>query len=231
MSQLLIAVLLIATFGVMLGGGITYVDKAGMNDAATTRAIAADFTRITSGIAAYQAATGDLPSMIGWEQRIVPYAPAQVRPLPAEARWVYVAREDGFGLCLDFPQAGPRTRAQLDHLGCATLPERLAGGLVLVRPARTRLLDGTPRSLAGRVIDLTREGQALMNVSDQALRITSIGFPNGAALRVDPEGNGCDGTVLPPAGHCAFGVIFGAAGNGSFAADLTVTAEALGEAG
>ena len=232
MAQLLITVIVIATFAILVGGGVNYIDRPGMHDAATATAIGAEHTRLASGIAGYRSATGALPPMANWQEVIQPYAPEQVRALPDTVRWVYIIRDDGFALCVDHPQAGQRSRARLAAIDCSTLPERLASGLVLMRPASTRLFDDAPRPAptdGAPVIDLLKVRHSVMNVSDGPLEISSMAFPTGTAFRL--EANDCLEVVLAPQAQCGFSVVFSAAGNGSFAADLQIEARPAGETG
>lgn len=227
MSQLLIAAMVIATFGVLLGGGMTYIDVASLRDAATARAIAAEHTRLSSGIAGYAAAHGTLPPMRGWPEAIVPYTSEPVAAMPAGLRWVYVARAEGFGLCVDHPGAGPRASVMLDPIDCADLPEIVAGGLVLAGPAVTRIsADGS-----GAAADLTaRQGYHLMNVAPWPVRIEALAFEDGTGLDV-ANGSECLAAPLGPDATCAFEVTFTTAGNGSLADQLRISARRLAMAG
>lgn len=233
MAQLLITVIVIATFGFLLGAGVNYIDREGLRDASVASVIGAEHTRLVTGIEGYRRATGALPPMAEWQELITPYAPEPLRRLPDSLRWVYVARETGYGLCADYPEAGRRSRAKLRQIDCADLPERLAGGLVLMHPARTRLFDDTPRPVpppgTGRV-DLIGARYGLMNVSDVPLHILRMGFDDDTAFALGDD-NGCLGAVLAPLARCSFGVTFRAAGNGSFAEDLTIEAEPAGTTG
>jgi hypothetical protein len=61
------------------------------------------------------------------------------------------------------------------------------------------------------------------------LEISSMALPTGTAFRL--EANDCLEVVLAPQAQCGFSVVFSAAGNGSFAADLQIEARPAGETG
>ena len=223
MSNLLITVIVIATFAILLGAGVNYIDRAGMADAASARTLQADYSRLTTAIISYQTAHGRLPPTIGWQTAIEPYAGASVQRGRLRARWVYVARENGYGLCLDHTTIGPRGRHLLAPLACAALPEVIAGGLVLARPAQTRLFDETARA-PGVMADLVQRDFALVNIANQSLRITKMAFAPTTAFRLETGRNTCLGATLASDDTCTFSVIFAADANGRFSDDLQIEA-------
>ena len=223
MSNLLITVIVIATFAILLGAGVNYIDRDGMADAASARTLQADYSRLTGAITSYQTTEGHLPPTAGWQTAIEPYATASVHRGPLRARWVYVAREDGYGLCLDHTTIGPRGQNLLAPLACAALPEIIAGGLVLARPAQTRLFDETPRA-PGVMADLVQRDFALVNISNQPLKISKMVFTPTTAFRLETSRNTCLGATLASDDTCTFRVIFAADANGRFSDDLLIEA-------
>jgi hypothetical protein len=224
MAQLLISVLVIATFGIMLGAGSTSIDKGGLVDAANAMGIRAEYSRISGGIVAHQHATGRLPPMDGWQEAILPFAAESISRLPKSLTWTYVARQTGFGLCVDYPEAGPRAQHVLRNIDCADLPERDAGGLVLMAPSPTTMFDNRPRGVTtGAPVDLVQQAHALANIAPHPLQINAMNFPADSAFRLGASDT-CTGTVLAPRSSCAFEVVFSAADNGSFLADLEISA-------
>lgn len=109
MIALVISALTIGLVALVGLAGIQYVETSRLDAVAESEAVAADLTRLKTGLVAYQAANRRWPGTDDWQEEIAPYIGTLGNPGGRDFDWHYKLDNGAPGLCIEHPNATVET--------------------------------------------------------------------------------------------------------------------------
>lgn len=222
MYQLIMTVILIATFAAVTVMGVNTMKPSAMTRITDAEVVVSEHLRLSLALQAYKRANGDLPETSGWIEAIDPYLNAEPRAMPEAVTWAYLRLGDEFSLCARGANAW--SSDALKTVSCFALPDRWKQmpDVLIATPGRTYLPGELPTD--GLSVEAMPYRIQLRNSGTSSVTIGEISLDVGTSFRI--EGSNCPGPLAAGA-TCVIEYVVVSGPGGAGADTLTVFADAI----
>lgn len=223
MYQLIMTVILIATFAAITVMGVNTMRPTAMTRITDAEKIVSEQLRLSLAIQTYRRAHDDLPASAGWIEAIDPYLNAEPRSMPEGISWSYIRIGEEFSLCARGTNAW--SSDGLKSIACAALPERFQKmpQVLVATPGRTYLAPGELPA-GGLSVTLAPYRITLRNDGASSVTISAASMSAGTAYKI--EGTNCIGALAPGA-SCSVDYVFTSGSSGPVEDTMTIFSNAV----
>lgn len=223
MYQLIMTVILIATFAAVTVMGINTMQPSAMIRITDVEVVISEHLRFSLAIQAYRRANGELPASDGWIGSINPYLNADPRVMPEGISLAYIRMGDEFMLCARGANAW--SSDGLKEVSCMETPDRWkkVPDMLVATPDRTYLAPGE-LPLGGLFVEVSPYRVLLRNEGSASVNITAASFDQGTRFRI--ESTDCIG-ALAPAATCSVDYVFASDPSGAGEDTMTIFSDRI----
>lgn len=223
MYQLIMTVILIATFAAVAVMGVNVMKPSALTRITDVEIAVSEQLRLSLAIQSYRRANGTLPDANGWLGAIDPYLNADPRVMPEGLSLAYLRIGEEFALCARGANAW--SSDSLKTVSCTSLPERFQKipQVLVATPGRTYVAPGElPHG--GLFVEISPLRIQLRNEGSSSLNISAISFTTGTHFAI--EATTCI-TELDPGALCVVDYSFTSDASGAGEDTMTILSNSI----